>query len=240
VNSIHAYSTIAESAEQAAQKGLACIAITDHFGPTFLSSNLFQTVVGITNIRTLPKSIHGVRVLAGVEIDILAPEGKLAYEDTYLPFDPQQTAADRVLDACEVVIASYHAFGPPMTPEQNTQMLLQVLRHPKVHILGHCDRVPGGFDMDVVVTAANENGKIIELNCHSVTLRPQLQQTIRALAETCKRHGTTVVISGDAHNAYEVGAFDNMVNMLREIDFPEELILNRSYVAFCEKLRIQV
>jgi putative hydrolase len=92
--------------------------------------------------------------------------------------------------------------------------------------------------MDTVAMAAKEFGKIIELNCRSVA-RPQSVPTIRRLAKTCKKYGTTVAISGDAHNAYEVGDFDQMIDMLRGIDFPEELIITRSYEAFCEKLGIQ-
>ncbi|MDR0949178.1 MAG: PHP domain-containing protein [Lachnospiraceae bacterium] len=239
INSIHAYSTIAESAAQAAAQGLECIAITDHFGPMFLGVSLWQAYVGIRNINNLPPTIYGVRVLSGVEIDIVSTTGELAYADTYFPFAPNETVAAQLLPACDVVIASYHGFVAPYSSQVNTQMLVGALRHPYVTILGHCDRVHGGFDVEQVVATAKEEHKIIELNCHSLDFGESAVQFIKQLANLCKQYGVWISVDSDAHNAFEVGQFQKMETLLESIDFPEELIATRTLESFLHVLETQ-
>jgi putative hydrolase len=239
INSIHAYSTIAESAAQAAAMGIECIAITDHFGPMFLGTSLFQTFVSIRGISSLPERILGVRILTGVEIDILAPDGALAFSDAYLPYDHSETVTSQLLPACDVVIASYHSFLPPMTVEENTKMILQALRHPQVNILGHCDRISGGIDIEAVVKTAKEHHKIIELNCQSLKSGEEAYAALTELALSCKRNGVWIAVNSDAHNAYAVGQFSPMKELLHSIDFPQELIATRSEEVFLEILRQQ-
>jgi putative hydrolase len=239
INSIHAYSTIAESAAQAAAMGIECIAITDHFGPMFLGTSLFQAFVGIRGISSLPERILGVRILTGVEIDILAPDGMLAFSDAYLPYDQSSTVTAQLLPACDVVIASYHNFLPPMTVEENTKMILQALQHPQVNILGHCDRISGGIDVEAIVKTAKEHHKIIELNCQSLKGGEEARTALIELAISCKRNDVWIAVNSDAHNAYAVGQFSPMKELLRRIDFPQELIATRSEEVFLDILRQQ-
>ena len=63
----HAYSTIEENARYANSQGMEAIAITDHFGPLFLS-DMKEGMFQIGNRVILPEEICGVRVLKGVEI----------------------------------------------------------------------------------------------------------------------------------------------------------------------------
>jgi putative hydrolase len=239
INSIHAYSTIAESAAQAAAAGIECIAITDHFGPMFLGTSLFQAFVGIRNIKSLPEHILGVRILTGVEIDILAPDGALAFSDTYLSYNPVEPVTAQLLPACDVVIASYHSFLPPMTKEENTKMIQQALRHPQVNILGHCDRISGGIDVEAVVKTAKEHHKIIELNCQSLKGGEEACAALTELALSCKRNSVWIAVNSDAHNAYVVGQFAPMKELLHRIDFPQELIVTRSEEEFLRTLQHQ-
>jgi putative hydrolase len=239
INSVHAYSTIAESAAQAAIAGIECVAITDHFGPMFLGTSLFQAFVGIRGIASLPERISGVRILTGVEIDILAPNGELAFSDTYLPYNPEETVTAQLLPACDVVIASYHSFIPPMTKEENTKMIQQALRHPQVNILGHCDRISGEIDVEAVAKTAKEHHKIIELNCQSLKGGEEAHAALSDLALACKRNDVWIAVNSDAHNAYAVGQFAPMKELLQRIDFPQDLIVTRSEEVFLDILQHQ-
>ena len=42
----------------------------------------------------------------------------------------------------------------------------------------------------------------------------------------CKKYSVPIVIDSDAHFCTELGVYSNAERMLREIDFPEELIVN--------------
>jgi putative hydrolase len=80
VASGHAYSTIAEIAVEAARKGLAAIAITDH-GPA-MPGGTHRYYFG--NLQVLPDSLEGVRILRGVELNILNEAGEVDLPPEYL------------------------------------------------------------------------------------------------------------------------------------------------------------
>ena len=96
VASGHAYSTVEEIARAARKKGLKIVAITDH-GPKMPDGphNYY-----FYNLRALPEKMHGVRILKGVEANIISKNGQLDI-DTAL------------LASYEVVIASVHVIASP-------------------------------------------------------------------------------------------------------------------------------
>ena len=52
-----------------------------------------------------------------------------------------------------------------------------------------------------------------EINCKEIAL-------------LCKKIGTKIIVNSDAHISFAIGGFDKAIEMLEEIDFPEELIMN--------------
>ena len=79
----HAYSTLEENVNRAKQKGMKVIAITNH-GPALPDSPHWWSLV---NMRVIPEYMEGVRVLKGVETNVI---------DEYGNFDINQ----RVYDTC--------------------------------------------------------------------------------------------------------------------------------------------
>ena len=73
----HAYSTIEECAVYAAGQQLECIAVTDHFCP-IRAEEFGDKAVPFINLKVLPSHIRGVRILRGMEADILDLQGHLA------------------------------------------------------------------------------------------------------------------------------------------------------------------
>ena len=70
----HAYSTVEECAIYAGEAGTGGIVITDHFCP-IREEEFGDKIVPIINLTVLPPYIQGVRVMRGMEADILDLEG---------------------------------------------------------------------------------------------------------------------------------------------------------------------
>ena len=109
----HAFSTIGENAAEAARLGLDGIGMTDHFGimtPRKADGNL--DFGPLLNNEALPPNVYGVRVLQGVEIDIMDFHGELAFWREKDPFRPGgMTIGERLLRTREIVIASPPLFS---------------------------------------------------------------------------------------------------------------------------------
>ena len=110
------------------------------------------------NLKVLPKLLHGVRILKGVELNIIDYEGSVDLPDS-------------LIMELELVIASLHL--PTFTVgsvEQNTDALVNAMKNPYIHIIGHPDdsRIP--IDTKRLVEAAAQYKVMLEINNSS--LRP--------------------------------------------------------------------
>ena len=82
VASGHAYSSLQEMAQAAADKGLQVLGITEH-GPTIQGT---CPLVYFRNMFVVPRQMYGVRILMGCEINILDTQGMLDLDDEHLDF----------------------------------------------------------------------------------------------------------------------------------------------------------
>ena len=80
VASGHAYSTVQEIAREASNKGLEMVAITDH-GPSMPGG---PHCYHFGNLRALPSEIYGVKILKGVEANIIDYDGNIDLPERYL------------------------------------------------------------------------------------------------------------------------------------------------------------
>lgn len=220
VASTHAHSTILENVAAAKEKGLEAIAITNHCPPLGDAPHLYH----FTNISTLPKIINGIRVLRGCEANIIDLQGNFGVEDY-------------VLEPLDLVIASIHnPVYKDLGAKDNTSAYLNALENPHVDILGHSGNPRCPFDIEKVLRRAKELNKFIEINENTFVIRPGNVSICREIALCAKRLGTNIVVNSDAHIAINVGDFGKATAMLKEIDFPEELIANRSFEALKKAL----
>src|SRR5207237_5325731 len=116
--------TIEEMAEAARARGYKYMAITDHSKNLAFANGLDdkRAEEHIRRIHAADKKIEGIRVFAGIEVDILA-EGELDLSDS-------------VLEQMDVVIASVHSHFQ-QEPQQLTQRLLRALSNKHVSVIGH-------------------------------------------------------------------------------------------------------
>lgn len=218
----HAYSTLYENLQGAKERGLKGIAITDH-GPNMVDS---PHIWHFCCLKDLPKSAYGIRILRGMEANILNEEGEL---------DAQPSVVDRL----DFIIASYHP--PVYNPKTATELenaYLNALDNPYVKILGHLDR-DLEVNYDKIIKKAKEKNIAIELNKHSLELREHYKERVVKIAKSCQKYNATVVVNSDAHFCSEVGNVNNVFELLEEINFDKSLILNSSMKKTLEFLNVK-
>lgn len=211
VSSGHAYSTILEVAEAAGEKGLKLIAMTDH-GPAMPGG---PHIFHIGNQRVIPDYIKGVRVLKGVEANIIDFSGRLDIPDKYL----------KNLD---IVIASLHDVCiVPGSVEENTSALVGAMKNPYVDIIAHPGNPYYPIDMDRLVQCAYDTGTLIEINNSSfIGSRKGSAENCRRIAAKAKEKGALLAAGSDCHICYDVGKFNKIEEIFEELAMPEELVIN--------------
>ncbi|MDD2958335.1 MAG: phosphatase [Lachnospiraceae bacterium] len=211
--SAHAYSTVAELAEAAAKKHLELLAVTDH-APVLPDS---PHKLHFMNYHVLPKEMYGVELLYGAELSILDQNGHVDLEE-------------EILKRQDICIASYHTMCTPAgTMEENTQAYLSVMENPYVNVIGHPDDGYVPVDFERLVKRAKEKKVLLEVNNSSLKAafyRLNTRENIRKMLDLCKRYEVPVSLGSDAHYSGAVGGFEEAKEVLREAEFPQELIAN--------------
>lgn len=232
LSSSHAYSTLAENCMIAKERGLSHVALTNH-GPAILDA---PNVVHF--LALMPKHCRGVRVLSGVEVNILGDhiENKGPFTEIFGGMDIEKwrkfggngfDLPDFCLSRLEYVVASIHdGCVTPSTVDEHTRLILRALDNPHIDCLGHLGNPRFQADYEQIVKKCKETGKIIEINNHSPVARKGSEKNCEEIARLCMEYGVYVVVSTDAHFMEEVGDFGNSLALLEKVGFPEELVLN--------------
>lgn len=213
ISSGHAYSSLEEMVSGAKRNGVKVIGISDH-APTMPGSThryFFQ------NLIVVPEEIDGVRVLKGVEANLIDFEGNI-------------DMTDKELEHLDYAIASFH---PPCidfgTIEENTQAVINVMKNPKVKVIGHPDDSRYPLDYERVVKAAKENDVALEVNNSSLnpgSFRIGAHENVATFLKLCRENQTKVIFGSDAHISFDVGSFHNCLDLVKKVDFPMELVVN--------------
>lgn len=209
----HAYSTINENIQEAAKKGLTLLALTDH-APVMQGTTNHAYFM---NLRVVPESLYGVRILRGVELNILDHNGTVDLDDA-------------ALSRLDIALASLHTpCVPPASRKENTRAYLKVMENPMVDIIGHPGDPRYDVDYDQVFAYARETKTILEINNASLTpnsFRAGSDVNIKKLLRLSMKEGVPVVLGSDAHFYTSIGVFSHVEALLNDMDFPPELVLN--------------
>lgn len=219
VASGHAYSTIDEIAKVATIKGLEIIAITDHAPSMPGGAHEYY----FNNMVVLPEYLHGIRILKGVETNIIDYEGNIDLEP-------------ETLKNLDLVIASLH---PPCIPysdkETITNTVIKTMENPYVHIIGHPGDNRYPLDMEQIVLHAKKNHVLLEVNNSSLkptSFRVGVRENLVDMLRYCKKYEVPVVVATDAHFSYDVGEFKESIELFKQVNFPESLIINSNQDGF--------
>ena len=180
--------TIEEMAEAARARGYQYMAITDHSKNLAFANGLDdkRALEHIQRIRSANERVEGIRILAGVEVDIL-PDGDLDLSDS-------------VLAEMDIVIASVHSQFNQDSAKM-TVRLLKAIENPNTSLIGHPtgrmllrrDAYP--LDMDTVLKGAAKHKVAMELNSYP----DRLDLNDRHL-RMAKERGVKIVINTDSHH----------------------------------------
>lgn len=211
----HAYSTIHEMAREASERGLKLLGITEHSMklPGTCHEFYFQ------NLKVLRRQMYGIEVLFGAEVNIMDYDGSL-------------DMGEELLKKMDVVIASLHTpCIRPGTVEQNTSAYLHAMENLYVNIIGHPDDSRYPVDYEALVRAAKERKVLLELNNGSYqpggSRKNPLENDLKML-KLCKKYQAPIILGSDAHTQEDVGNYCYLDEVLKQAEFPEELIVNRS------------
>lgn len=208
----HAYSTLTENAAAAAKAGMLAMASTDHGEATPDFAHHWH----FSNMGILPPYLEGVRLLRGIEANVMDFDGTLATDSCRL----QQM---------DLVIASMHTgIMKDGTPEELTRAWAAVAENPDVDIIGHPGTPRFAFDYETVIPLFGQYGKVVEINEGTFRVRGDSAENCKRIALLCKKYGVRVAVNSDAHFHAHVGQFSQAVALLREVAFPPELVINNS------------
>ncbi len=211
IASTHAYATVTEMATEAEKMGLFALAITDHArkmpgapGPFYFES------LGI-----LPHYIGSVRVLRGIEANICDYNGNIDVEN-------------KLQDYLEWIVASLHTLTieGEATFEKCTNTYLKLAQTPHVNVIGHSGSEYFKYDYEKVIPVFAKNGKLVEINDSAFRYNKSFLPNCVKIAKLCKKHGARICVNTDSHFTHTVGRAYQTLEMLKDIDFPEKLIVN--------------
>jgi DNA polymerase (family 10) len=185
--------TLAAMVEACAARGYAYVAITDHSKGMRVAGGLDRAGLRAQRraIDALQRKLRGIRILHGVEVDVL--------EDGSLDLD------DETLAELDVVVAAIHT-KLDMPEARMTKRVLAALANPRVTVLAHPTgrligrREPAKLDLAKVVAAARDLGVLLEIDA-----QPDRLDLGDALARMARDAGARLVIDSDAHRVADLG-----------------------------------
>ncbi len=211
----HAYSTLAENMSAAKEKGLQFLGITDH-APA-LEDAPKETY--FKNLKVIRKTWGDIRILRGVELNILDELGNV-------------DLSDEVLSTLDYTIASLHY---PVFPKDKLRLCtdgaIAAMSNPHVFILGHPDDDLMPLSYEALTLEARHYQIALEVNNSSLrpdSFRQGAAENYRKMLKLARNLDVPVIVSSDSHIFYDVGDCTMALALLDELGFPEELVVNSS------------
>jgi len=206
--------TIEEMAQAARERGYKYMAITDHTKNLAMTNGLTdeRALQHLKRIRDANKTIDGIKIFAGAEVDIL--------------FDGSLDLSDEVLAQMDIVIASVHSHFN-MEPAQMTERMLKAVENPNTPLIGHptgrllLRRDAYKFDIEAVLNAAAKHKVAMEHNAYPDRLDLNDQHLRMA-----KQRGVKIVINTDAHHTSHMDMIKYGVLQARRAWLTKDDVLN--------------
>jgi len=195
--------SVEQMAKAARARGLEYIAITDHSQRLAMTRGLDPKRLAEQwrEIEKVEKNLGSIRLLRGIEVDILEDGG------LDLP--------DETLEELDWVVASVH-YKLNQSSAEMTQRLITAIRNPNVDVIGHPSgrlinrRDPSEFDLAQVLRVAREEGCAMEINS-----QPDRLDLIDGACLAAKRAGVKLVLSTDSHHPHDFAFVDYGLNQAR-------------------------
>lgn len=206
--------TIVEMAEAAKRLGHEYIAVTDHTRSLAMTSGADEEKLKrqMREIERLNKSLKGMSVLAGAEVNIMK-DGTLDIRDD-------------VLEELDVVGAAVHShFNLPS--EVQTQRIMRAMENPHVDIIFHPTgriigrRPPHPVNIDDLLKKAAETGTVMEIDAHPYRLDLKDEHISHGI-----ELGIFFSIDSDAHHRGELTMLEYGVGQARRAGLERDMVIN--------------
>lgn len=236
----HAFSTIEENIAAAHRAGLRYLAITDHY---YCDGSALDKKNEITRLRYLERDINptdcGVYVIGGGEFNL-----------GQTPYNPEKIAQ---LMWKPIGLHSFFMDIPSVTLEQLYQMYVDAASDYSsfAHIERGFHKLEGrrfGVELcpevkdtlEKLVVLAKDKGVLLEVNEASILRKSGgVYERMKYWLGIARENGNQIYLGTDAHYSSKIGHFENTLELLGELDYPPELILNLDedkIKAYCRNL----
>ncbi len=209
----HAFNTMYEMAHEASEKKLTHLGITDHtpYKKRF-SDDIFKMY------ERIPPYLFGVRIVPGIEIDIIDTNGTIELPEKYRK-------------NLKIFSAGFHVErGVPNTLERNTKSMISMLDNPLINVITHPYLSNYPVDIKKVAEHACSKEKLLELNNSSFRYKNKYDddsiKRAKKMIEVFQNHGMKMIIGSDAHIAFELGEDSNLMARKEELGFRDNDIIN--------------
>ena len=211
----HAYNTMNEMIHTAKEKGLSLFGIADH-GPKIPGS---VSPLHFHNLKVCKREKYGLQVRYGAELNIVDFQGDIDLSEEALTY-------------LDYTIASLHTPCIAKGSRRDyTNAYLGAMDNPHIDIIGHPDDGRFPYEMEAFVEKAAKTRKIIEVNNSSLlsdSFRQGGREMYEHLLPLCLQYRIPILIGSDAHVEEDIGRFDEALELLGQMNYSEELILNDS------------
>ncbi|MGD9079085.1 MAG: DNA polymerase/3'-5' exonuclease PolX, partial [Desulfobacterales bacterium] len=182
------HNSIEEMAQAAKKHDLKYIAVTEHSDRLKVAGGLDPPGLmrQIDEIDRLNDQLKGIRILKGLEVEIL--------EDGTLDLP------DAVLARLDLVVGTVHSYFN-LSLEKQTERILRAMDHRYFSMLAHPtgrlidEREPYAVDMMRIIHKARDRGCFLELNSN-----PRRLDLYDIYCQVAKAEGVLVSINSDAHS----------------------------------------
>jgi DNA polymerase (family 10) len=203
--------TLEELVEHGQKLGYSYLAVCDHSQAAKYAHGLSPERLEeqIKEIDKINKKLKNFRLLKGIEVDILA--------------DGSIDLPNALLKKLDIVVASIHSGFK----KNVTERIISALKHPLVDIIGHpTGRLISGregyeVNIDKVIEAAAEYGKILELNAYYDRLDLDEFNLKKA-----KEKGVLIAIGTDTHYAHGFAMMRFGLGIARRAWLTKEDVIN--------------
>ena len=223
----HAYSTLLENIDAALEEGIRYLGMSEHGpitpgGPHEFYFGNYKVIPREYDReektgRVIPQAGGRLRLFCGVEANIRDIDGTLDLDEARM-------------QGMDYAIASIHPFAYTAgSHKENTLASVRAFQNPYVKILGHPDDGRFPLDYDELVREAKAAGVALEVNnssLHPKSARQGGRENITELLKTCMKYDQAVIMGTDSHMCFSIGKFDEAEQLMRELEFPAELVLN--------------
>ena len=226
----HGRGTVLENAQSAKQKNLIAVGITDH-GFAHMSFGLSKgKIASLVKDCKKATELTGVKVLAGVETNIIGSDGKLDINEKYF-------------DNFDILLAGIHKFvlskptsfistffpdlvlstfkrknAPKWLIKNNTKTFINVIKKNPIDIITHLNFCCYA-DAKEVAKAASDYGTYLEISSKKMHLT---EKEFEDVLKTDVRF----IVNSDAHDTKRIGDTALVDDIISRIDFPIDRIDN--------------